>query len=69
MIDVSTYDSAKAWKKLLILWAIHGNEHCWTIAIQRLIDQMFLGCIHQNSRYSASIEYLIRLILTCTQKV
>ncbi len=40
MITSNTYTSLNPWKKLLITWAVHGNEPCWRIAISRIIDEI-----------------------------
>jgi uncharacterized protein len=45
MITAHTFSSLLPWKNLLITGAIHGNEHCWTLAIFRIIDEIEQGVI------------------------
>jgi len=40
MIISHTYTSQNPWPHLLIFWAIHGDEPCGTIAIQKLIQEL-----------------------------
>lgn len=40
MIKSLQITSGIKWPRLLIFWAIHGNEKCWTIAINKLLDEI-----------------------------
>ncbi len=46
--DIYEFDSWKPWVSVLILWAIHGNEPCGTIAIQQLIQDLEMRNIVLN---------------------
>jgi predicted deacylase len=43
------FTSNKVGKKLLILGAVHGNEHCGTTACLQVIDELNSGKIHLKS--------------------
>ncbi len=60
-INSYTYESWIPWHKVLILWAIHGNEPCGTIAIQKLISQLDSWEISLKS-------WMLTLIPICNQK-
>ncbi len=40
MIEKNIFNSWKQWKTVLILWAVHWNEHWWTVAINKIIQQI-----------------------------
>lgn len=40
MIKSYKISSDVKWPKLLVLWAVHWNEKCWTIAINKIIDEI-----------------------------
>lgn len=61
MIKSHTYTWVKPWPHLLITGAIHGDEPCGTIAIQK-----FIGQIEQWSVYIAS--WTVTLIPICNPK-
>lgn len=42
MLQKYSFSWWKAWPKLLIFWAIHGNEPCWTLAIEKYISELCL---------------------------
>ncbi len=40
MIEAISFLSTNPWSHTLVLWSIHGNEVCWSIAIDWVIDQI-----------------------------
>lgn len=45
MINSQTFISFQPGKHVLITGAVHGNEHCWTIAINRIIQELQDGLL------------------------
>lgn len=40
MIKTIKYDSANEWKNILVFGAIYGDETCWTVAIDKIINKI-----------------------------
>ena len=40
MVEVIRFQAPNTWPNILIFWAIHGNEPCWTLAIKKVIQQL-----------------------------
>ncbi len=57
-LQVYSYSSVNEGSHFLILWWIHGNESCWTIAINKLIAQL-------NSWEISLLSWKLTLIPIC----
>ncbi len=49
MIECVSFSSTNPWTHSLILWSVHGNEVCWSIAIDRVVSKLKDWIIQLNS--------------------
>lgn len=60
-IETYAYNSNQPWLHLIVFWAIHWNETCWTNAINKVIEKI-------NSNKLKLYTWKITLIPVCNPK-